>query len=70
MALHVFPERVAGDGVGGEGDGAGVRVLDRDLGAELEVQEIRCEGGGLDAAEGLEDDFFAVDGGRVGVFGL
>ena len=44
-----------------------MRVLDRDVGAELEIQEVVRERGGLDAAEGLQDDFFAVDGGCVRV---
>lgn len=70
VRLHVVPHLVPGHGVRRQRDGARVRVLDRDLGAELEVEEVVRERGGLDAAEGLQDDFFAVDGGRVLVFGF
>lgn len=70
MRLDVFPELVPGARVGGQGDGARVRVLHGDLVAELEVEEVAREDGRLDAAEGLQDDFFAVDAGGVRVFGF
>ncbi|KAH4063431.1 hypothetical protein HBI81_016090 [Parastagonospora nodorum] len=51
-----------------ERNGAGVLVLHGDFVREDEVEVLLCEGGGLDAAHGLEADFLAVDGGGGEVF--
>lgn len=56
------PECVARGRVGTQGDGPRVRVLDGDLVGELEGHEVVDEICCLHAAEGVETDFFAVDG--------
>ena len=53
VRLHVLPHLVPGDRVRGQSDGARVCILDGDLGAELEVQEVVRQRGGLHAGRGI-----------------